>query len=112
MNFPTGRRSTQTWGLSVFAACDVSCAEIAFLAKTVLLLPFPKVFDSCGSFARLSRGFRGNLSGFFDFPLKHLLFSAAAAAAAAAVAAAAAPAGGLVCCGCLHKSMVAYIHNT
>ena len=36
------------------------------------------------TFARLSHGFRGNSSGFFDFPLKHLLFSAAAAAAAAA----------------------------
>ena len=43
-------------------------------------IPFPDIFDFRGSFARLSRGFRGNSSGLFDFPLKHLLFSAAAAA--------------------------------
>ena len=60
------------------------------------------------TFAVLSRGFHAafaeNSSGLFDFPLKHLLFSAAAAGWSAA-------AGWLACCGCLHKNMVTHINN-
>ena len=88
MNFQ-GRRSTQTWGpLSVLAACAVFCGNI-FAGARWGGLPFPEIIDFRGSFARLSRKF---VWVFRISPECCCCW--------------------LVCCGSLHKNMVAYINNT
>ena len=77
MNFPTGRRSTQTWGLSVFAVCDVLvCGDFwgdffSFLRRLFywgrMGTTFPGDFR-LSRFVNLSRGLRGNSSVLF-FPI-------------------------------------------